>query len=316
MRPIRIFLTLTFLFLTFTSSPSIAGHHGQAKAWTLLPSQSSVAYGSIKKDVVGEVNHFKEFKGSIDNSGKASIHIDLSSVETYIDIRNQRMIKHVFGNAPTANLTAQLDLGALSNLSAGATTLMDVTGKLSFLDKELEIDTTFFVAKLSKDKILATTNNMIMVKTESLGINSGIDKLMEIAKLPGITRVAPVTLRLVFDKHGDHHASSKSSTKPLAANTIKAGKKLFAQCQACHNTKDKVNAVGPHLVGIMGRKAGSIASFNYSPALANANMVWSRDKLAQFITNPKKAVPGNTMPYNGMSNPQDVDNLMDYLGTL
>ncbi len=57
----------------------------------------------------------------------------------------------------------------------------------------------FFVIKLSDTKLLATTNDMIMLSTEELGINSGIDKLMELAKLPGITRVSPVTLRFMFE---------------------------------------------------------------------------------------------------------------------
>ena len=39
-----------------------------------------------------------------------------------------------------------------------------------------------------------------MVSTDELGIDAGIDKLMELAGLPGITRVAPVTIRMVFEK--------------------------------------------------------------------------------------------------------------------
>jgi len=41
---------------------------------------------------------------------------------------------------------------------------------------------------------------MIMLGTEGLGINAGIDMLMQLAKLPGIIRVTPVTMRLVLQK--------------------------------------------------------------------------------------------------------------------
>ena len=56
------------------------------------------------------------------------------------------------------------------------------------------------VARLSENSVLVTTADFIMLSTEDLGINAGIDKLMTLAKLPGITRVTPVSVRMVFNK--------------------------------------------------------------------------------------------------------------------
>ncbi|MBL4750028.1 MAG: hypothetical protein JKX71_05505 [Amylibacter sp.] len=43
------------------------------------------------------------------------------------------------------------------------------------------------------------TAEMIWISTEEAGIDAGVTKLMELAKLPSITRAFPVTLRLVFE---------------------------------------------------------------------------------------------------------------------
>jgi hypothetical protein len=78
--------------------------------------------------------------------------------------------------------------------------VLDVEGALAFLGATVEIETEMFVARMSETKVLVTTNDMIFVSTEDLGVSAGIDKLMELAKLPGITRTIPVTIRFVFDQ--------------------------------------------------------------------------------------------------------------------
>lgn len=192
-------LSIAALLCVSVFSTSAFATHGDTHGWQLSADESLVAYGSIKKNVVGEVNHFDSISGGIASDGKVAINIDLASVNTKVDIRNQRMIKHVFGDNAQATLKTALDMSVIDNLVVGASTIMEVEGFLTFLGNEVEVDTNFFVIKLSDTKILATTNDMIMLPTGELGINAGIDKLMELAKLPGITRVSPVTLRFMFE---------------------------------------------------------------------------------------------------------------------
>ncbi len=170
--------------------------------WVLDGDASKVAYGSIKKDRIGEVNHFTSVSGSVDGEGLVTVEIDLASVETWIDIRNERMREHVFAASPKATLTAGIDMAALEAMAPGDTDVVDIEGKLGFAGQELEIFTELFVARLGEGKALVTTDEMIMIGTEELEIDAGIDTLKGLAELPGITRVAPVTLRLVFDKAG------------------------------------------------------------------------------------------------------------------
>jgi len=170
-----------------------------AHAWTLNNDSSRISFGSVKKDVVGESHSFQSINGSVSKKGEISIEIDLASIETNIDIRNERMLEHVFKGIATATLTAELDMEEVDGLAVGDSTITEIEGVLSFLGVEVEVEAEMFVVRIAENRVLATTNDMVYVSTEDLGIDAGVDKLMELAKLPGITRTTPITARLVFD---------------------------------------------------------------------------------------------------------------------
>jgi hypothetical protein len=168
--------------------------------WKSVDADSSVAFGSVKKDTVGEVHHFEHVNGTGNKAGEVEISIDLTSVETNIDIRNERMMKYVFGDAAQATLSGSVDMEAVMGLAVGETMIADFEGKLSLLAQTAYVDAEMLVARLSETRVLVSTADFIMLETEELGVNAGVDKLMELAKLPGITRVTPVSVRMVFEK--------------------------------------------------------------------------------------------------------------------
>lgn len=194
----KLFSTLSLATVLVLSAPAFADGHTE---WKSVADQSSIAFGSVKKNVVGEVHHFENVTGSVSEKGELKITIDLRSVQTNIDIRNERMAKHVFVDAAApATLSGTIDMAALDELKPGDTALVDLEAKLSFIGVENDIEAEMLVARLSDNRVLVTTADFIMLSTEDLGINAGIDKLMQLAKLPGITRVAPVSVRMVFEK--------------------------------------------------------------------------------------------------------------------
>jgi cytochrome c len=103
----------------------------------------------------------------------------------------------------------------------------------------------------------------------------------------------------------------------LAANVARAdaqrGEKLFEECRACHATERGVNGVGPALHGVIGRRAGALDDFRYSPALKKSGITWSRQTLDAYVMDPQKAVPSNRMPYAGMPDARDRADLLDYI---
>lgn len=101
-----------------------------------------------------------------------------------------------------------------------------------------------------------------------------------------------------------------------ASGDVDAGHKAFAACAACHGTTAGARKLGPTLFGVVGRKAGTVAGFNSSPALAKSGKTWTPDQLDAFIANPRKAVPGTRMPYAGMRDAAQRKALIAYLATL
>ena len=193
----KFLAAITLAIAMTTSTLAWAGGH----SWKSVDEQSSIAFGSVKKDTVGEVHSFSGVKGTVSDEGAVEITIDLGSVETNIDIRNERMAKHVFQDgAATAKLTGTVDMEDVSALSTGDVTLADLEGTLVFAGTEVDVEAEMVVARLAENRVLVTTANMLMLSTEDLGIDEGVDALMELAKLPGITRVTPITVRMVFEK--------------------------------------------------------------------------------------------------------------------
>ena len=101
---------------------------------------------------------------------------------------------------------------------------------------------------------------------------------------------------------------------PALAADVEHGKQVFQTCAACHS--DKPDALGPSLTGVIGRKAGSRDDFRYSNAMMRAGFTWDAGSLHQYLTDPQAKVKGNRMPFSGLSDPKDVDDVIAYLGTL
>src|ERR1700686_799304 len=81
-----------------------------------------------------------------------------------------------------------------------------------------------------------------------------------------------------------------------AAGDAAAGKTVFAnQCASCHTTEVGKNGFGPSLARIVGRKSGSLAGYNYSPAMMSAGLVWDERDLDDFLASSTQKVPGTAM---------------------
>jgi cytochrome c len=92
-----------------------------------------------------------------------------------------------------------------------------------------------------------------------------------------------------------------------------AGEKVFAQCRACHVTDKGVNRVGPSLHGVVGRKSGTVPGFRYSKANQSANVVWTEETLYTYLENPRRFMPGTTMAFAGLRQPQQRADVIAYL---
>ena len=101
---------------------------------------------------------------------------------------------------------------------------------------------------------------------------------------------------------------------PCARVCLEDGDRLFRNtCGICHSLQPDQNRLGPSLAGIIGRKAGTVAGFDYSEANKNSNVVWDEAELDQYLSNPKQFMPGTKMIYPGMKDAEQRKALIAYL---
>ena len=106
------------------------------------------------------------------------------------------------------------------------------------------------------------------------------------------------------------------SSAALAAGDPAQGAKVFNKCKVCHSADQPKNKIGPHLVGIIGRKAGSVEGFSYSQAMKQSGIVWDEATLDKYLADPKADVPHTKMAFVGLSSEEDRQNVIAYLKSL
>ena len=100
------------------------------------------------------------------------------------------------------------------------------------------------------------------------------------------------------------------------AEDVAKGKKVYKKCKACHLVNKEKNKVGPHLVGLFGRKAGSVEKYRYSKAMkkaAEGGLVWNIKTLDTFLTKPKKMIPKTKMTFRGLKKEKQRNALLCYI---
>ena len=106
----------------------------------------------------------------------------------------------------------------------------------------------------------------------------------------------------------------------LAASQVSAqtpGERVFQQCFACHSVdKAEAGLPGPNLAGVVGRRAGREAGFDYSPAMKEAaagGLTWTPETLDRFLTDPEQVVPKTSMHWFGLKDPAERAAVIGYL---
>jgi cytochrome c len=99
-----------------------------------------------------------------------------------------------------------------------------------------------------------------------------------------------------------------------AAQDVKHGQAVFnTNCAICHSTAPGRNVMGPTLHAVVGRRAGTVPGFNYSPALQSSGVVWTSTNLDAWLTSPREFVPRSRMSFAGLHTPSDRADVIAYL---
>jgi cytochrome c len=121
-------------------------------------------------------------------------------------------------------------------------------------------------------------------------------------------------VHLIVALSGMAYMLSSLSAMPQGTEPASEQQAFNDACRTCHMVKEGDNRLGPNLHKIIGRKVGSLPSYNYSSAMKDAGFVWDEDRLGRFIANPNEVVPGNNMkPFNGLASSDDRAKIIAFL---
>ena len=175
---------------------------GQAYAanWSLVNEASSLHFISVKKSTVAEVHDFNTLHGTVDEEGHVALKVDLSSVDTHVDVRNERMKNMLFDivSFPAAEIAGVVDMKKVSTMQSGDRAIQRIQLQLSLHGISHEVTADVRVVKLSQQRFLVASLKPIIIKASDFQLLAGIEKLRQVAKLPSISTAVPVTFSLIF----------------------------------------------------------------------------------------------------------------------
>ncbi len=97
----------------------------------------------------------------------------------------------------------------------------------------------------------------------------------------------------------------------------KAGHEMFEhRCRGCHSDDPEAKSYGPSLVGVVGRKAGSVEGYAYSDALKNSGIVWTNAAIKAWMADNTHIMPGTRMRHVGIKDPTEQEFILAYLKSL
>lgn len=169
--------------------------------WSLDNEASSLSFVTVKAEHVAEAHSFDRLSGTIGDNGDVEITIELASVNTMIQIRNERMQEMLFETNmfPEATISGSIDRDALTDMDAGASTARQIDFELSLHGQSVALAADVQITRTGEGVVVSTLKPII-VMSDAFKLTAGVEKLREVAGLPSISRAVPVSFTVVFEQ--------------------------------------------------------------------------------------------------------------------
>ena len=171
-----------------------------AQADWQLTGDSSLHFLSTKNTDITEVHEFSDISGHITDSGDARFTIDLSSVETGIPIRNERMQTLLFETMKfgEATVSANIPSPLIESVKSGGMIETELEMTLSLHGQSSPVNATLLISSTAEGQILVSTTAPVLVSAADFGLDTGIEALRQVAGLTSISGTVPVVFNLVL----------------------------------------------------------------------------------------------------------------------
>ncbi len=168
--------------------------------WELDNEHSSINFISIKNSAVAESHQFESLVGYVGRDGAVQLGINLDSVQTLIDIRNERMRESLFetDKFPAANVTATVDPAVLQAAVEGGTVSTEVAFQLSLHGQKKTLRAPLVAVGEAGGVLRVFSARPLVINAADFGLEGGVQALQKIAGLNAISTAVPVSLHLVF----------------------------------------------------------------------------------------------------------------------
>jgi len=170
--------------------------------WQLDNENSSLYFVTIKGGDIAEIHTFDRLSGQVIESGVAEVNIDLASINTNIEIRDERMREHLFETKlfPRALITAKVPIKDLAGLSPGEQKAIVLDGTLGIHGVEIKLETPVTVTMLEQGALTVVNDKPVIINAGSVNLADGVEKLRELAGLPAISQGVSVDFSFSFVK--------------------------------------------------------------------------------------------------------------------
>ncbi len=168
--------------------------------WQLDAAASSVSFVSIKNEAIAETHHFRQLQGTVTAAGVAELSIDLASVDTGIEIRDQRLRELLFQVAdhPHATITVQLDSALLADLHAHDPQFLTLPVQIALHGVRSQLSAELLLWQDNDGCVHVLSAQPVLLHAGDFGLVDGINALRDVAGLGSIATVVPVSVHLQF----------------------------------------------------------------------------------------------------------------------
>ena len=149
---------------------------------------------------VTEQSQFTSSHAMLDKQGNFKMMVDLNSVQTNIEIRDQRIKDWVFQTAQfaMAEITGKVDMNVIHQLQLGESISFKQPLMLHIHGKELPIEAHLSSQRTQADKIMVSTLSPVVLDTKAMDMSQGVMQLVEVMGLKTIVEQIPVSFHAEF----------------------------------------------------------------------------------------------------------------------
>lgn len=184
-----------------SSIPGFWANNSYPGFWAINSSESSVTFTSVKNGDILEVHSISGIAGGADFTGEFSVTLDLRTVETNIDIRNERVNEFLFEIAsyPVATISGRFEPGDFDGLPVGGTLVTRINGTLSLHGVEAPVAIDVEVVRTDWDKVMVSSFLPVKINAADFNLEGGLATLQDLVGLDSISPVSEISFRLVLE---------------------------------------------------------------------------------------------------------------------